>query len=328
MLVIDRAAAHGALSVAEAIPIVESALRAYSAGTVDQPLRTILRPTSTRDLMGVMPCHVPGDGLTGFGLKAMVLKPDNPSRGLDLHVGVVVVFDPDDGSCLAVVDAGAVTALRTPAVTAVATRLLAPESAGDLALLGSGVQARGHLEAMLAVRRLRRVRLWSRTPAHSERFRAWAAQRHDVDVEVQSTVEGALDGADLICTTLACKEPVVRDEYVAPGAHLNAIGASFADHRELTSALVRRCSVFVDSRQSAQAESGELLAAQQEGLIGSDHVRAEVGEILLGRRPGRTDPAESTLFKSLGLAVEDVTVGFAIAAAARQRGLGSAVDFD
>ncbi|WP_239308880.1 MULTISPECIES: ornithine cyclodeaminase family protein [unclassified Frankia] len=327
MLVIDRPTAQAALSISDAIPIAASALRAYSAGDVDQPLRTIIRPDGIDDLMGVMPCYVGGEASLGFGLKAMVLKPANPARGLDLHVGVVIVFDPDTGLPLALIDAGAITAVRTPAVTAVATDLLARKNAGDLAILGSGVQGRGHLEAMLAVRAVRRVRVWSRTPMHSERFRAWAWSHLGVEVEVHPTARAALEGADLVCTTLASKEPVVSDEDVAPGAHLNAIGASFADHRELASAFVRRCSVFVDSRASARAESGDLIVPEEEGLIGPDHVLAEIGEVLLGRHPGRRRSDESTLFKSLGLAVEDVTVGFAIAQAARDKGLGTVIKF-
>lgn len=327
MLVLDSAAARAALPIPDAIPLMAEALKAYSGGTVTQPLRTILRPPGRGDLLGTMPAFVPGpDG--GFGLKAMVLKPENPARGLDLHVGVVLVFDPDTGSPMAMVDAGAVTAIRTPAVTAVATDLLARPDAGDLAVLGSGVQARGHLEAMAAVRTLRRVRVWTRTPEHGERYRRWAAGTLGVEVTPMPTVAETLAGADLVCSTLACKEPVVEAADLAPGAHVNAVGASFADSREYSSAAVARCTVFVDSRESAGRESLDLLAPQREGLVGPEHVVAEIGEVLLDKHPGRAAPTEITLFKSLGLAVEDVVAGFAIARVARRDGLGRGVELE
>jgi alanine dehydrogenase len=325
MLVLDHAATRAALPITEAIALMAEALKGYSSATSSQPLRTILRPAGRDDLLGTMPAFVAGpDG--GYGLKAMMLKPGNPARGLDLHIGVVLVFDPDTGAPLAMADAGAVTAIRTPAVSAVATDLLAAPGAGDLAILGSGVQARGHLEAMAAVRTLRSVRVWSRTPAHAQHYRDWAAQTLGIEVSLVPSAHAALDGADLVCSTMAGREPVVQAADLARGAHVNAVGASFADHREYSSEAVARCRVFVDSRESAGRESLDLLAPQREGLVGPDHVLAEIGEVLLDKYPGRQAPDEITFFKSLGLAVEDVIAGFAIARTARLNGLGITVE--
>ncbi|MFI2612890.1 ornithine cyclodeaminase family protein [Kitasatospora sp. NPDC018619] len=338
MLLLDQEAVHEAFPMADAIPVLAEAMRRHSAGLVTQPLRQVLRPATEGSMFAVMPGHLglpaAGEGfepalggLGGYGLKAIMFKPDNPAKGLHAHVGAVFLFDPETGALAAVLDGAAVTAVRTAAVSAVATAALAAPDAGDLAVLGSGVQARSHLEAMAEVRRLRRVRVWSRTAAHAREFAQWARERVEVPVEVAATPAGALAGADLVCTTLATREPVVEAADLAPGAHVNAVGASVRDARELHSAAVARCSVFVDSRESALAEAGDLLAPIAEGLIGPDHVRAELGEVLLGRAAGRRAAAETTLYKSLGMAGQDIAAGFAVLRAATARGLGRPVDF-
>src|SRR4051812_33408348 len=192
MLLIDRATVRELYPMKRSIEVIAEAMRRYSGGLVDQPLRTILRPEACSGLLGTMPGFVAGEGLAGFGLKAMVLKPENPARGLDLHIGIVMVFDPETGEPLALMDAGAVTAVRTAAASAVATDALARPGAGDLAVLGSGVQARSHLEAMHLVRPLRRVRVWSRTPEHAVAYREWAAGELGIDVEAAATPSAAL----------------------------------------------------------------------------------------------------------------------------------------
>lgn len=324
MLLIDRETVHRVYPVERAIDVMAEAMRRYSAGLVDQPLRTILRPERDSGLLGTMPGFVAGDETSGYGLKVMVLKPENPARGLDLHIGVVMVFDPGTGEPLALMDAGAVTAVRTAAVSAVATRALARPGAGDLAVLGAGVQARSHLRAMAAVRTLRRVRVWNRTPANAEKYRAWAAAETGIDVEVMATPAAALAGADLVCTTTATRQPLVDRADLADGVHVNAVGSSFVDHRELTEQAVAHAAWFVDSRESALAESGDLRAPIDAGLVGPGHIRAELGEVLLGKHPGRGGDAEITVYKSLGLGVQDIMSGFAIAEAAAAQHLGQA----
>jgi len=328
MLLIDRATVRRVYPMERATEVMAEAMRRYSSGLVDQPLRTILRPERDTGLLGTMPGFVAGEELNGYGLKAMVLRPENPARGLDLHIGVVMVFDPETGAPLALMDAGAVTAVRTAAVSAVATDALARPDAGDLAVLGSGVQARSHLEAMAVVRALRRVRVWSRTRAHAEDYRAWARKELGVDAEVMDDPAAALAGADLVCTTTAAREPVVEAGDLAPGAHVNAAGASFVDHRELSAEAVARAAFFVDSRESALAESGDLKAPLEAGLVGPEHILAELGEVLLGRHPGRRDEREITVYESLGLGVQDIMSGFAIAEAAAAQGLGLAWNQD
>lgn len=216
MLLIDRATVRKVYPMRQATQVMAEAMRRYSGKLVDLPLRTILRPEKDTGLLGTMPGFVSGEGLAGYGVKAMVLKPENPARGLDLHIGVVLVFHPDTGAPLALMDAGAVTAIRTAAVSAAATDALARRDAGDLAVLGSGVQARSHLEAMQVVRPLRRVRVWSRTRANADAYRGWAATELGIEVEVAESPGKALAGADLVCTATAAKEPSSRPRTLPP----------------------------------------------------------------------------------------------------------------
>lgn len=328
MLILNGSQVRDLYPMREAIDVMAEAMRRYSDGRVTMPLRTILRPAGETGLMGTMPGYVAGDSLAGFGLKAMMLKPENPSRGLDLHIGLVVVFDQETARPLAMMDASAVTAVRTAAVSAVATAKLARPDAVDLAILGSGVQARSHLEAMSIVRVLERVRVWSPDPAHVRAYADWALEAHGISVEPAASPSAALKGAHIVCTTTSARDPIVSVRDIEPGTHINAVGASFVDHRELEPEVVAAASVFVDSRESASSESGDLLGAIRSGLVGPDHILAEIGEVLSGRHPGRRDTAEITLYKSLGLGVQDIMSGFAIAESAARQGIGLEFSLD
>jgi ornithine cyclodeaminase len=325
MLVIDAAAVRELFPVRAAIEQMREALSRYSAATVVQPLRTVVQPPGAAGLMAAMPAWAGADH--GFGIKTVTIHPGNPARGLDTHQGTVTMFDRETGVPTAVLDAAAITEIRTGAVSAVATEALAPPGAHDLAVIGAGAQARSHLEAMAAVRPLDRIRVWSRTEAHAKALAEWAGDRFGPEVEVCGSAAEALDGADLVCTAVASVEPVVAAGMVAPGAHLNAVGACLPTVRELTTEVVAAATVFADSRESALAEAGDLVIPIRAGDLSPDHVVAEIGEVLLGRHPGRTRPDEVTLFKSLGLAIEDVIAGAWIQAEARARGLGTEARF-
>jgi ornithine cyclodeaminase len=238
----------------------------------------------------------------------------------------VLLFEGEHGSLQAILDASAVTAIRTAAVSGVATRALARDDAGDLAILGTGVQAATHLEAMMVARRVRRVRAWSRSPEHARAFAARARRRHGIEVEASPSAREAVTGADLVCTVTSSREPVVQAGWIAPGAHVNAVGASVAGARELDSATVAGSRLFVDRRDSARAEAGDFLIPRAEGLVTDDHIRAELGEVLLGRRPGRASPGDVTVFKSLGLAVEDLAAARLVHSRARKTGAGTWVE--
>jgi ornithine cyclodeaminase len=321
MLVIDAAAVRELFPMSAAIEQMREALERYSAATVVQPLRTVVQPQGAAGLMAAMPAWAGPD--RGFGIKTVTIHPGNPARGLDTHQGTVTMFDRETGVPTAVLDAAAITEIRTAAVSAVATRALAAEDARDLAIVGSGTQARSHLEAMAAVRSLARIRVWNRTRAHAKALAEWAGERFGPPVEVLPSVAEALDGADLVCTAVASVEPVVSADMLAPGAHLNAVGACLPTVRELSTDAVAAATVFADSRQSALAEAGDLVIPIRAGDLGEDHLVAEIGEVLLGRHPGRTGADEITLFKSLGLAIEDVIAGAYIESEARARGLGT-----
>jgi ornithine cyclodeaminase len=241
-----------------------------------------------------------------FGLKVISLFPANGDAGLPTHQGVVMLFGVEKGEPLGVFDADAITAIRTAAASAVATRVLARKDASDLAILGAGVQARTHLDAMRAVRPLKRVRVWSRSPIRAATFAKEESQRTGLKVEAVPTAEAAVRDADLICTTTAAQEPIVRGAWLSPGAHINAVGACFASARELDSEAVRRGRLFTDCIESARNESGDFLLACQEGVIGGAHLLGEIGSVLLGRLEGRRSPDDITIYESLGIAVEDL----------------------
>jgi ornithine cyclodeaminase len=257
------------------------------------------------------------------GAKVLTVVPENHLHGEESHQGMVLLFEQERGRPLALLDASSVTAIRTAAASAVATRALARAAAGDLAILGSGTQARSHLDAMRAVRTLRRVRVWSRRPESARRFAEREGERTGLAVEPMSSAREAVDGADLICTVTAAREPVLFGEWIAPGAHVNAAGASTPNARELDAAAVARSRLFTDRRESLLAESGDFLLARGEGAVTDDHILGEIGEVLEGKIPGRRADAEITLFKSLGIAVEDLAAGWHVYRKALAAGRGS-----
>jgi ornithine cyclodeaminase len=234
-----------------------------------------------------------------------------------------MLFGVQHGEPLAILDASAITAVRTAAVSGAVTRALAREDAGDLAILGSGVQARTHLEAMSTVCRLRRIRVWSRTRAHAEKFARDQGARHGMDIEVCADAGSAVRGADLVCTTTSAKEPVLFGRWLEPGAHVNAVGACFAAFRELDAEAVKRARLFTDRRESCLAEAGDFLLARAEGAVTDDHLLGEVGDVFLGRLQGRTGRKDITLFESLGVAVEDLAAAHALLRRARETGAGT-----
>jgi ornithine cyclodeaminase len=301
------------------IEAMRNALRATARGEVLLPLRQVVLLPDRLGALAAMPAYA---GAQGIGVKVITVFPGNRGTAFDSHQGAVLLFDGAQGRLQAVIDAGEVTAIRTAAVSAVATDLLAREDAGDLALLGSGVQARTHLAAMRAVRPIRRVRVWSPTAAHRAAFAA--AFR----VEAVDTAEAAVRDADLVCTVTASRTPVLEGAWLLPGAHINAVGASLPTARELDTAAVCRARLFVDRRESTLHEAGDFLTAKSEGAIGDDHILGELGDLLLGTAPGRASPDDITLFKSLGLAVEDLAAARVIYDRAQAEGLGTRVPFN
>jgi len=308
----------------QAIGVMERVFRTLARGEAVQPLRSMVWLPDRRGLLGLMPAWL-GDP-DAIGLKVVTVMPGNHGTEFDSHQGAVLVFETRNGSLSAVVDATAITAIRTAAVSALATRVLAKPDASDLALLGSGTQARTHLDGMMAVRRLRRVRVWSATPAHARAFATTESARRGLAIEAVESARDAVRGADLVCTVTAAKQPLLEGAWLAEGAHVNAVGACFANARELDTAAVVRSRLYVDRRESTLAEAGDFLIPRSEGAISDSHILAELGEVLAGKSAGRGSASEVTLFKSLGLAVEDLAAAHYIAARAAVENAGIALE--
>ena len=320
VLVLGRDEVAEALHMGECIDAMAEVLAAHARKEVHQPLRSVTVPEASDGFMGLMPAHRGGEHPL-FGLKAVCIFPGNPARGLDAHQGTVTLFDGTTGRPTAILDASGITAIRTAAVSALATRLLAADDARELAILGSGVQAEAHLGAMRAVRDFERVRIYSPTREHAARLAEHAG------AAVADSAELAVRGADVVVTATNSREPVLRRDWLAPGAHVNAVGASAPTSRELDTATVAACSLFVDSRESVLNEAGEYQLAVREGAIeGPGHIRAELGEVAAGMHPGRTGSEELTLFRSLGLAIEDMAAAERAVENARSRGAGVEVE--
>lgn len=314
------------LPIKECIPLMREALIALAAGKVHQPLRTIIRPPDAKGIIGLMPTYMSGDA-AAFGLKAVCVFPGNPAQGMDAHQGGVLLFSAETGELLATMNASAITAIRTAAVSGVATDLLARVDACNLAILGSGVQARSHLVAMSEVRLIKRCRIASRHIEHARDFAEEMRPDFSFPLEPVGTVEAALEGADLIVSATTAVEPIVRREWISAGAHLNLVGSCFPTTREVDSETMAAASLFVDSRESTFNEAGDYLLAARDGVIGPDHIRAEIGEVLKGDKPGRTSPEEITCFKSLGIAIEDLAAAGYLYRKAREQQVGSWVEF-
>lgn len=289
----------------ECIELMADALSALARGEVYQPLRTIVRPPEAHGLLGLMPAYRAGEH-GAFGLKAICVFPENPAKGKDAHQGAVMLFSRETGELLALMNASEITAIRTAAVSAVATRLLAREDATELGIIGAGVQARTHLTALAAVRPISRARVACRNSEHAEQLAGEMQPKFSFPIEPVGTNEEAVRGADLIVTATSSMEPVINKDWISPGAHVNAIGTHSPNSREIDGATMAASRIFVDRRESALHESGDYLLAAKEGFVSPENIAGEIGELLIGATAGRTSATEITLFKSLGLAIEDV----------------------
>lgn len=311
----------------ECIPVMREALIGLARGQAVLPLRQVTVLPGGRTFLGAMPAYVNAGNGAAFGVKVISVFPENAAAGFESHQGAVLLFEGTHGVPVAIADGGAVTAIRTAAVSAVATDALARPDAGDLALLGSGTQAAVHLEAIRCVRDLRRVRVWSPNAERAAAFAARMTARHGITVESVASVRAAVEGADIVCTVTASREPVLHGAWIEAGTHVNAVGASIRAARELDTSAVCKSRIFVDRRESALAESGDILIPQAEGALAADVLLTELGAVLTDEAAGRQGADEITLFKSLGLAVEDIAAVQHLYAVAVQRGAGVAVDF-
>lgn len=325
VLIINQEETHQLLPIDECMEAMADVLIALANGRALNPLRQILKLPDKRGLLGLMPGYL--EALNTVGLKVVTVFHNNKGTEHDSHQGAVLVFEAEHGCLRALVDASAITAIRTAAVSGVATRLLAREDAHELAVLGSGVQAHTHVSAMLAARQIGRVRVWSPNPDHLKTFARHISEKLNLLVTPTNSPLDAVKGADIVCTTTSAREPVLLGDWLAPGAHINAVGSSIPLARELDTAAVAKSRLFVDRRESTLNEAGDFLIPKREGIIGDQHIQGEIGEILTGRMIGRQSPQEITLFKSLGLAVEDIAAAHYVYQRALERDIGTWVEF-
>ncbi len=323
-LIITQTEVRELLPMNDCIRVVREALAGLARDEAIQPLRSIMWLPGRVGAIGMMPGY--SGTIDTLGIKTVTVFPGNAGTEFDSHQGSVMLFDGANGRLTAVIDATEITTIRTAAASAVATDLLANPASSVLAIIGSGVQAASHLEAIPHVRPIREVRVWSRQLANAERFAA-SAETGVENLRTVPTVAEAVAGADIVCTTTASADPVLPGNLLESGMHINAVGSSVSVARELDTEAVARSRLFVDRREPTINEAGDYLMAKEEGAIDEGHIVAEIGELLIGTAEGRKQADEITLFKSLGLAVEDIAAGNLVYENALASGAGTSLQF-
>ena len=308
------------LPMPDLITAMEGALAQFSAGAVTQPVRTVLEVGPDRAFFAVMPASL--DDPPAVGAKLVTVYAKNHDRGLPSHLATIILLDHATGALVAILDGRYITEARTAAVSAVSAKHLARPDAHVLGVIGSGVQARSHLEALRHVRALDEVRVWSPNPLHREAYAFEMGDATGLPVTSAASASLAARGADIVVLATGSRTPVVEDIDIDPGTHVIGVGACRPDQREMPTPLVARARVYVDSRAAARIESGDILIPQQEGAFDDSHIAGELGELAGGRVAGRLARNDVTIFKSLGLAVEDVVTARLVVDRATAAGLG------
>jgi ornithine cyclodeaminase len=324
VLIVDQRQVERLLSMAECIELMRDAFERCARGAAQFPLRPFIKLPDRRGVLAMMPGYL-SDPLT-IGVKVISVYPGNLGTPLDAHQGAIMLFDPTDGHLAAIIDASAVTAIRTAAASAVATDLLARRDIDTLAILGSGVQARTHVAAMHLVRPVRCVRVWSRTPERARALATDLSRRLGLSIDVAPSAAEAVTGAGVVCTTTGARDPILQGAWLSPGAHVNAVGSASPTMRELDTQAVIHARVFVDSRESARHEAGDLLIPMKEGAFSEDHIAGEIGDVITGDVVGRRTDREITLFKSLGVAAQDLAAARFIVEKAINERAGTTVE--
>ncbi len=312
---------HSLLPMPDLIAAMESALAKFSAREVLQPVRSVLTVGPTKAYFGLMPAYVPAPA--SLGAKLVTVFGENHKRDLPSHLATILLLDPETGALQAIMDGRYITEARTAAVSAVSARFLAKREASTLAIIGSGVQARSHLEAYQLVRQLKQVRIWSPQQRSREQFVDEMSGHVPVPIVAADSAEAAVSGADLVVLVTSSPTPVIEDSWVADGAHVVCVGACRPNQQEMPPALVARSRLFVDSKAAALVEAGDVVMNIAAKLFDESHIRGEIGELVLGRVEGRRSADEITVFKSLGMAVEDVVAADLVFRRASESGAGT-----
>ncbi len=325
MIVLSAKDVAALLPMNQAIELVEKAMVQASAGEANLPLRSAM-DVGAPNLFGIMPGAL--NEPSCYGIKLISLYPGNPAKGYSSHLGMMVLFESEFGTPVAIIDAGVLTAVRTSAASVVATRLLARKEARSLAVIGTGEQARHHIEAMLEVRDIKEIRIAGRTPKRAQAFVESIANDYpNCAISASKDVETAAAGADIICTVTSSRKTVLEGAWVGAGCHVNAVGASIPSMREIDEELIVKSSLWVDYRPSAMAQAGDIIAAIDNGRIKEDHIIGEIGEVLSGSAHGRQSGNEITLYRSLGIAAQDLICAHHVMREAKVKGRGTEVEF-
>ena len=301
--IIDAERVRKLLPMAECIDVMAEAMKAASGGDVVQPMRTVLPVDDAGGHLFVMPAA--SKSLGCYGAKLISLTPSNAAKGLPAIRGSYLLFESDTGAAVALIDASSLTAIRTAAASSLAARLLARPDAATCGIFGTGVQARTHVDAMRAVRAIREIRIWGRDADKAKRLAQELSSSTGLTVTAhQDPAEVA--ACDLICTVTSATQPILKGAWVRPGTHVNLVGAHTLTQREADTELVRRSQVFVDLLEAAKREAGDVMVPVQEGSVPADHIRGEIGKVAAGTLAGRTSPDQLTLYKSVGIAAQDL----------------------
>ncbi len=303
-IIINKETVASHLPMIECISVMEQTFRSLASGNCIQPLRPMMWLPDKTGLLAMMPAYA-GD-IDVMGIKTISVFPKNKEFGYSSHQGVVLLFETKNGKPLCMADADEITAIRTPAASAVATNLLARKDAETLSVIGSGLQAARHIEAMLLIRKIKKITLWSRNETNAKLLAEKVSAINKIDIIVAKNPEEAVRDMDIICTVTGSAEPIVKGEWVSKGTHINAVGSCTPVARELDTATILKSKLFTDCYESLLKEAGDFIIPKTEGAIDDSHVKGEIGEILLGKKEGRTSNDDITVFKSLGLAVEDI----------------------
>ena len=323
MLILSEKQVESLIDIDELIAVLERAHIQYSTGRAVMPVRLVVPLPKIDGRITSMPGFLDED--QALGMKVVTYFHKNPKQNLPSILATIMLFSPKSGKMIAVMDGSYITAIRTACASAMATKVLSNPTASALGVLGAGLQARAHITALASVRKISRIRIYSPSGTSASRVKQEMESQLGLAIEVANSAEEAVRGADLIVTATTAKQPVLSAEWLKPGAHINAVGSHRPDLRELHGSIMARSKVFVDSREAIMAECGDVLLALAENSITADHMQAEIGEVLAGTKSGRTGTDEVTLYKSVGIAIQDVATAQLVYHKALQKGVGTDV---
>ena len=323
MLILSEKQVESLIDIDELIAALERAHIQYSTGRAVMPVRLVVPLPKIDGRITSMPGFLDED--QALGMKVVTYFHNNPKQNLPPILATIMLFSPESGKMIAVMDGSYITAIRTACASAMATKVLSNPTASALGVLGAGLQARAHITALASVRKISRIRIYSPSGTSASRVKQEMESQLGLAIEVANSAEEAVRGADLIVTATTAKQPILPAEWLKPGAHINAVGSHRPDLRELHGSIMARSKVFVDSREAIMAECGDVLLALAENSITADHMPAEIGEVLAGTKSGRTGTDEVTLYKSVGIAIQDVATAQLVYHKALQKGVGTDV---